>query len=339
MRRLAAALLALSVLAAAGAPQRKPSRRKQMSDSQVLPVEAGSRSELLAARNIFSIETVSLSPSPWKPDPDSGLEARVLTLEARLLEVYKGDAKRAGPFRAELPQWREDALTVSDFHGFWSHAEIEAGKKYIVFSNGVSTDPAALLDDANMLDLRPADAPLITDIAMAVDMERRLVPVDTREKLVEVMKMMYNEREHATGLFGRYVCDRVSRHFESMEDAMQTGFMRVVTASGTTETLREALVDCLYDESAEQDLTEDRAIALLRRFLSWAQQPEAAPMLDRMLQVHLYNLIFRPGEAPLPVGKVVPDAEERSRLEQVFAAYPSARAKEIVAWLKAAPAR
>src|SRR5436853_97698 len=144
MRQSIAALLAVSVVVstAAGA-QRKASRRKPMSDAQVLPFEAGSRAELLSSRNIFSIEVVNLAPSPWKRDPESGLEARNLHVEARLLTVYKGAAQSAGPFKADLPQRREDALTVSDYHGFWSHQEIETGKQYVLFSNGTSTDPAA----------------------------------------------------------------------------------------------------------------------------------------------------------------------------------------------------
>ena len=304
-----------------------------MSDAQVLPFQAGSRSELLSARNIFSIAIVSLSPSSWNRDPDTGLEMRVLHVEARLLAVYKGPTQTAGAIRADLLQRRENALTVSDYHGFWSHQEIETGKQYVLFSNGTSNDPATLMADSDMVEIRLASPALGIEIALAVDVERRLVPVDSKEKIVEIIKTLFNNRERVTGVLGRYAAARLASHYAAFEDAMQAGIMRVVTAEGTTDDLRLALVEFLYDESAEQDLSEQQAIKLLRRLLSWAGQPEAAPMLDRMLQVHLYNLIFRVDHPPLARDKVAPDAAERSSLAKIFAAHPSQRSTEIIAWL------
>ena len=66
-----------------------------MSDSQVLPLEPGSRSELLATRNVFSIEVLNLSASAWKLDESIGLESRTVTMNARLLHVFKGPDRPA----------------------------------------------------------------------------------------------------------------------------------------------------------------------------------------------------------------------------------------------------
>ena len=317
----------------------KASRTKAMSESRQLAFEPESNSELLAARQVFSIEITRLDASEWKRDPASGLEVRELKLQARVLAVYKGAVQAPGSVAAVLPQRREGALTVSDFHGFWSHQEPVAAAQYLVFSNGDSGDPALLMADAHMADLLPATAQLVEQIVLAIDIERRLVPVDSRAKAVEMLNAIYRQRAVADGLLGRYVCARLHPLFEQHEDAMQTAVMRVVGAEGTTDGLRETLVECLYDESAEQDVTEERAARLLRKLLPWAGRKEAAPMLERMLQVHLYNLIFyRPGAAPLPVARVLPQAAERSALVQAFAAHPSPRQAEIVAWLRAANA-
>jgi hypothetical protein len=99
---------------------------------------------------------------------------------------------------------------------------------------------------------------------------------------------------------GKTAAARLARQYLPLEEPMQEGIMRGVMAEGTTDSLREALVRLQYDASAEEEATEERAIKLLRRFLSWAEQPQAAPMLHAMLQVHLYNLVFRPQRTTPP---------------------------------------
>lgn len=304
-----------------------------MSDAQVLPMEAGSRSELLATRNVFAIEVRNLAPSAWKRNESSGLEARTLAMEARLLKVFKGPDRPAGDFHVTLPQRRENALIESDFHGFWSHREVEAGRQYIAFSNGAGNDPSGWMEDSVMVDLVPASTDTATEIALAIDVERRLAPINSREKAVELLKTLFANREKVTGLFGRYASARLSAQYEAYEDALQTGIMRVVTADGSTESLRESLVEYLYDESAEHELSQDKAIKLAQRFIQWARHPEAAGMLDRMIDVHLYNLIFQPGEPALPVEKVIPDASERAALQKTFATHASPRSRELISWL------
>ncbi|MBL8173702.1 MAG: hypothetical protein JNK48_03480 [Bryobacterales bacterium] len=304
-----------------------------MSDSQMLPYEPGSRSELLAARNVFSVEVLSLAPSEWKVDPSTGLQTRSLAIEARLLTVHKGLPQAAAPFRLAVPQRREDALTVSDFHGFWSHRDLEAPRSYLAFSNAPGNNPAAWMADEAMLDLIPATDATAAEIALALDVERRLAPVDSRDKVIELLKTLFAHREKTTGLFARYACARLAPQYEAFEEGMQTGIMRVVTAAGATGPLRETLVEFLYDQSAEQELTEDKAVKLAQRFIAWARQPEASPMLDRLIDVHLYNLIFRPDEPALPVAKVLPDAAERAALAAIFAKEPSPRCTEVISWL------
>jgi len=313
------------------------SGKKTMIDPQVLPHEGDSRSELLAARAIFAIEVESLSPSAWQRDPSTGLETRVVSATARLIHVYKGSVTDRGSFQVALPQRREDPLTISDYHGFWSHRELRAGR-YIVFSNGDGRDPAALLDDTLMLDLRPDAPPLPGEISLAIDVERRVAKLGAKESDVEVLQALQNTHATSTDTFGRYACARVSPPRRSMTDSVQEELMQVVSSPGTTESLRGALVACVYDASAE-DPSERRTIKVTRRFLTWAQQPEAEPMLDQMLQIYLYNLIFRPGEAPLLLRKVGVRAEERALLTKIFSNHPSERATEIIRWLNPGAAR
>ncbi|MBS1826007.1 MAG: hypothetical protein JST93_11845 [Acidobacteria bacterium] len=308
-----------------------------MSDSQVLPLEAGSRSELLSTRNVFAIQVLSLAASAWKMDESIGLEARTLTMNARLLQVFKGPDRPAVDFRVSLPQRREDALTISDFHGFWSHREVEVGRQYIAFSNGAGNDPAAWMEDSVMVELAPATPATAAEIALAVDVERRFAPVNSREKAVEVLKTLFANRDTVSGLFGRYACARLSTQYEAYEDPLQAGLMRVVMTDGSTESLRESLIEYLYDESAEHEPSQDKAIKLAQRFIAWARQPEAATMLDRLIDVHLYNLIFPPDEPALPVGKVVPASVDRTALQKIFASHLSPRSSELIAWLTTKP--
>ncbi|MFI5382413.1 MAG: hypothetical protein ACHRHE_24210, partial [Tepidisphaerales bacterium] len=99
----------------------QPASAKQDAAPAPLPHEPESSSELLAATHLFTVEILQQSATPWAGAADN-LQHRTLSLKLRLLELFKGNVqlKPGDAFDLNVAQRREDALTVSDYHGFWS---------------------------------------------------------------------------------------------------------------------------------------------------------------------------------------------------------------------------
>ncbi len=305
-----------------------------------MPVEPSSSSEILAATHIFTVELIEMSTTPWTRQAD-GLEHRQLRLQLALLERFKGRLalQPGGRFEVELPQRREDALTVSDFHGFWSHQELQKGSRYLVLSNGTTDNVAVHMKEPAITAMLAAEA--ASDVKLALAAEQRFQPALrpteplTRQQsaAVDLLKFAKEKCETSAGLFGRYVWSRVAPIYPSAEPSLLPLTLNLVEARNATVELREALLYGLYNEVGELTPLRERNIQLIRALLGLMLQPEAAALQDRLLQVPLYNLICGEGSNVPPAATVVPDASQRTRLKQAIAGFSSERAQEIGAWL------
>jgi hypothetical protein len=301
-----------------------------------LPTEPHSSAEILAATHLFTVETLGLSDTPWTKGPD-GLEHRQQTMEFRLLERFKGDLdiRTGDAFRVEVPQNRESALETSDYHGFWSHQEIQKGERYLVLASGPASAPTLLREPAIQA-LHPEA--LVADVRAAMSAEHGLEDARRRsaapaEALRKLLDQTYAERARLRGLYGRYAWARTEPSYAGVENELFPEIVKVVSARDATVELRQALIEGLYQFVSATDPSEERALRLARPLLGLLLQPEAAPLVERLAQVEIYNLVFHGGSALAPAHAVVADPAERAAMRSALAVYPSERASQISSWL------
>jgi hypothetical protein len=126
---------------------------------------------------------------------------------------------------------------------------------------------------------------------------------------------------------------RLAPIFPLAEDDFIKLIFEIAQSDDATIELREALVSGLYDEVMSLGPTPQRSQTVLRPLFRLVLQPKAAPLFDRLLQVPIYSLLFRPGVPPSSAQIIIPDANDRERVKGVIAGFTPPRAKEILAWL------
>jgi len=309
---------------------------------ETLPYEAGSSAELLSATHIFTVQLNAIDGSEWVLGGDE-LEHRQVRLNFGLLQLLKGtlSIKPDETFDLETEQHREGDLFVSDYHGFWSHTELESGAHYLVLARGTGDDPTTIMQEPAIQSLMDASAAL--DVKGAINAERRFgskihAEDDQARRCAlgqQLLRVAYDERGARRGLFGRYVWARIKPIFPSAEDDFIQAVFEVVRADDTTIELREALVYGLYEEVLSLGPTPQRSLNFLRPLFALLLQPKAAPLFDRLLQVPIYNLLFRPGAVPAAAETIIPNANDRKQVRGVIAEFSSSRAQEVLAWLEA----
>ncbi len=302
-----------------------------------IPLEPGSDAILLSASHVFLIEVSGIQGAAWARDAD-GLEHRTLHLDLRLIENLKGSihANKGSAFSVDVPQKREDALTVSDYHGFWSHAEIEQGRRYLVVSNGTNRDLPALMKEPAIRAL--FNAALEQDVRLVITAEQRFggaLRKEDGQRLTAARGLLQfaNERRATVRqLFSQYLWERIGPVYEEHEESLEPALIAIIGAPDSALPLREALVYGAYNAAVSPEASPQQA-RLLRAFLELLLKPEASAMFDRMLQVPIYNLAFRNEQPTRPAAEVIPSDAERAKMANVATGFPSARAKAVAGWL------
>jgi hypothetical protein len=302
-----------------------------------IPLEPGSDAVILSATHLFVVETLQMQGGAWARGAN-GLQHRTLHLGLRLVENLKGAlrAKNGAEFALDVPQERESAMAVSDYHGFWSHARIEQGKSYLAASSGRGEDPAELMKEPAIRAL--FDAALEADVKLTIDAERRFGAALRKENgqrvaaARDLLQFAGERRQSVRQLFSQYLWERVAPAFSEDEEALEPAVLRLVEAPDSSVPLREALVNGAYGEliSPEPSPAQTR---LLRALLELLLQPAAAPMFDRLIQVPIYNLAFPGGRAAHAAAELIADRDERARMAAIAAGFPSAKAKTVADWL------
>jgi hypothetical protein len=306
-----------------------------------LPREPESPSEILAAAHLFTVECTALAGTPWVREAD-GLEHRKLGMKLRLQQNLKGPLRVAAgsPFDLIVQQKREDALTVSDYHGFWSHAEPQQNGHYLVISNGEGDDPAALMQEPGIKEL--ANAALASDVTLAISAEERLGAslrpendgTRRRGAALELLKLTNDRRANADRLFAGYAWARIKPIYSSAEEYLLPPLLYIIEAKDTANSVRGSLVYGLWDEATDLGLSKERVRKLLGPFLRLLALPVAAPMHDRLLQVPIYNLLFQFGGAESSAAEIVPDETARRTMIDTASRARSERAADVAKWLR-----
>ncbi|HMC10394.1 MAG TPA: hypothetical protein VKH44_03855 [Pirellulaceae bacterium] len=309
-----------------------------------LPHEPASSAEILAASHIFVVEMVSQTATEWARPTEDALQQRRLVMKIRLVESLKGmlKAKHGEVVEVNVEQAREDKFTVSDFHGFWSHTELKTGTKYLVLAEGQSEDLAVLMQEPAIKAV--LDGALASDVKAATAAEQQFGPSLTgndaarrRDAALQMLALAKEQRAKLHGLFGRYLWARVGPVYRDALDALLPPALEIVQARDATLQLREALIYGLYDTFLSIAPMPPKSLELLRPLLGLLTQPEAAPLGDRLIQVPIYNLIFRPGKTPPSAASVLPDPAARTRILDALGTHKSAKAAEVRSWLAGEP--
>ena len=302
-----------------------------------LPLEPGSEAIILSASHLFVIEVAGMRGAAWARGAD-GMEHRSLHLDLRLVEKLKGAFQAdAAAFSVDLPQKRENALTVSDYHGFWSHTEVEQGKRYLVASKGTARDLPALLQEPAIQAL--FDAALESDVKLVMTAEQRFgatIRGSANGRRVTaaqgLLKFAQENRTTERQLFSQYLWDRVSPAFHEAEEMVEPAVVALINAPDASIPLREALIYGVYDAVLSPEPSPAQ-VRFLRTLLELLLQPQASVMFDRMLQAPIYNLALPPERSPAVASDVIANAADRAKMAAVAARYPSGHAKAVAAWL------
>lgn len=121
------ALFAVSVFCAARAQAAEGAmKRPAIVGSQTLPFVAESTSEILAATHLVLIEFAEVDEGAWALAA-TGLQERRLRTKVRVVDVLKGHLSqpRGEMFDFVVHQQREGPWVESDYHGLWSHTQVQ----------------------------------------------------------------------------------------------------------------------------------------------------------------------------------------------------------------------
>ena len=308
-----------------------------------LPVEPSSRSELLSATHVFSIEIVSVQSSPWISKSD-GTQSRSLDLDIKLLETLKGQLTTpvGEVFEASVDQIQGSPRLPPV--GIWSALEPEAKARYLVVANGLPTSAAKDVLAERAL-VRISDGAAAAEVHLAKEGEGVFraalsAPANAGKEpdlaaSRALLDVALNDVARAGDLFGRYLLARITPSFVRSPDRPVAPLVALLTAPGASFGLR-AEISALLDQVAVE-LGGDPVFlqAVANGYLQLLVDPGAQRLHHRLVQVSLYLLVFPKddGKARAPSSQVVPDAAARARYKAALAAFPGDRSAKLSAWL------
>ena len=308
----------------------------------LLPVEPKSSSELLSAHHLFLVEILDLAEQPWGPGAN-GLESRQLRMHLRLLEVFKGTLQVAtgAAFPLDVQQQRESEYVTSDYHGLWSHLSPTVGAKYLVFGDGSSNSPAALMqEDACQKLLGPEYVP---DVHLAIEAEAEFRQASRPgqhsapegDPALALLHFGFEKRSQAKDLFERYLWARVSPEFQRKQPQTLSQILQLMAEPSESVEFRSGLISDVYDATVDLQPDPQLTQRVLRVFFSLLLQNDASPLHERLVDVEIFGLAFEDDRPAFHSASIFPDERERERLRGAVLQIDSDRARELAAWLHA----
>lgn len=322
--------------------QRLSHNQGQISEEIGLPREPDSAAELLSATHLFVVDIISLQATDWAFEED-GLEHRRLQMQLRLEQLFKGTiALDPGKtFTLEVEQRRESAFEVSDYHGLWSHVEPvpAVGVRYLVIARAELTSPAELMQEGpcqRLLDVGSA-----SDVELALGAEKRYDKV-LAEKGKEypeldaaraLLKFAADERVQAKDLFADYFWARVEPVFLQKAEDLLPHVLGLIMAADATIGLRRSLLYNLYQAVLLLEPAPDLVATMIKALFSLLIQEEASQLHSLLIEVQLYNLIFRQEQPQFDVAMILPNQADRDQILTVLSGFDSDRSQALMAWL------
>jgi hypothetical protein len=278
-------------------------------------------------------------------EPGTGLLRREGVVAVRLADVLKGRLAESVGDLVEVPVVvrRADGLRMRDTYGLWSLLPLDPGTRLVAFCDGRTRSLAAALTDEHC-DRLTLSGPVLGDLRLALDLQRRHLPADRL--------LREAERHRGTGgaLFARYVWVAAREALRASPERFDR-LMTLAEHPGTRVEAQEA-----YLLSAYEDLTftgefpAAHRARLVRAMLRTALDPRVGELRGLLLQTYVPNLVTAPLPEPLSPGAVFdatapdpdatnPDAttlRDRVQAELADPRDPVTTSPRLTAWLAAA---
>ena len=297
-----------------------------------LPVEPNSRSEILAATHIFTLEITSLTASPWKAV--ESLEHRTLEMNGTVIERLKGQVSR-DKFAFKADQYRDNPVMAMAYYGLWSHIEVTEGRRFLVIASSASNDPAAMMGEPACRGL--LDASRREDVAAAIAAERTWQMATERGETAQVRALLESAapyRARIEDVFGRYLGARLEpalyRHPQDLEPDVLTW----ISAPDVSPKLVLAGITAVDNVLVRLGRPAELVRPLVRELVDLAATERLATLRKHLLEVFLLNSIMPEDGKALSAHEALPDQADREKLAAMLSRLKSEQATELQAWLK-----
>ena len=266
------------------------------------------------------------------------LQHRQLHIRARLIDVFKGrlDVGKSQEFSFEAPQTRESEFIESDYHGLWSHTELKVQTEYLTLSRGVTRSISVLLNEESCLavldnsNINNVDAALEGELTYQSALKRGSAALDAAQALLAVAR---ERRVDLHGLFEQYLWARISPIFAHSENVLLSQLLTLISAQDAAVVFRSPLISDVCQSVVELDPNSDNAVTLVRQVFALLHHERAETFAPHLVEVELYNLTVRGGNAQLAASRVFPNSKDRAAERATIARFHSERAQQIEKWL------
>src|SRR4030095_8117540 len=150
-----------------------------------------------------------------------------------------------------------------------------------------------------------------------------------------LIKFTFDRRTVTKDVLARYLWDYVEPVFIQAPEELLPDILSLITAPDATVELRGSLIADLYQCILLLEPNSELSGGVIRAFFSLLFQPSAKALHHSLLDVQLYNLIFRDEQPRFTAASIFPNPAVRERLRVTSRQFDSDRAEEILNWLSA----
>ena len=298
-----------------------------------LPVEPNSRSEILSANHLFTVEITTFAASPW--EPQGFLEHRTVEMNGTVIDNLKGELAR-DRFEFKVEQRRDDPYTAMAYYGLWSHISVAAGQRFLVIASTASNDPAGMMNEPECRAL--LDVSRRQDVIAAMDAERAWDLVRPEQgdpaKVRALLDSAGPRRAEIEDVFGRYLGARVEPALYRDPKGLEVVVLAWISAPEATPNLVRAVVTAVDDVLVKLHRPPDVVGPFVRTIVELATRERLAPIRRQLLEVFLLNSVMPEDGKRLRVQDALPDPIDRRRLAELLSPLKSEQATELRNWLK-----
>jgi hypothetical protein len=291
-----------------------------------LPVEPASTSEILSATHIFTVAIVGRTEQAWTAGA-GGISQRRVQLQLDLAEVLKGrlNAAAGSKFSLEVVQKGVSPFVQMDYMGLWSHADTDAGVRYLIVAKGSSQSPADLMQEGPIERLFPA--------ALAADVRAAAAAEQTRDPL-RLLQFAGGQSAKLDELFGRYVWARLMPAFLKQYQSLLEPVLSLLKDTKANSGFRREIVEGLDDAVTKLGSPLELIVPVARAYFGLLSRSETESLHDDLVDVHIFNLLFIDEKKPrIDSNRVISNAAERRSFASILQNFDTERSSQLRRWL------
>jgi hypothetical protein len=298
-----------------------------------LPVEPNSRSEILAANHVFTVEITTFTATPW--EPQGFLEHRTIEMSGTVIENLKGELARHR-FGFKVEQQRDDPYTAMAYYGLWSHISVAAGQRFLVVANSASDDPAHMMNEPECRAL--LDVSRRADVIAAIDGERawNLVRPEQGEvaKVRALLLSSAPRRAEVEDVFGRYLGARVEPVLGRDAKDLEPDVLTWISTPDANPKLVLATITAVDNVLVRLGRPAELVRPFAQKLAELAANDRLVAIRRQLLETFLLNSVMPEEGSHLRVQDAFPDPTDRKRLADLLSPMKSEQAIELQKWLK-----